>query len=113
MQTINTWAELLKQEGIPGNAVLNFHCHNEGVRRVVYSGGQVPFSKESREYAREWLFSNRQESFIVNGARLDGYDWKRFVVIKVSFLNGEPTGHPSFGNRNERKTVLQAIWGKT
>jgi len=109
---LNSWIELLSLEGIPLNASVTFQCHNENVRRVLLNGEQITISKDSREFAKDWIWSTRQEAFIVDTSRIDGYDWKKSVNITVNFSNGEPHGHAAFGNRKQRATTLQSIWGK-
>lgn len=106
-----TWSEILQSEDLPSNVTLDFHCHNGGVRRVWLKGKQITFSKLSRKDAWSWIEENRVESFIVDVSRIDGYDWNRDVVVKVSFLNGEPSGCPAFGNRRERAATLRSVWG--
>lgn len=107
------WIDVLQAERLPLNCQISFHCHNEGVRRAVYKGVQVPLSKAAKQFVWEWINSNRVESFIVDTSTLDGYDWKRAVEVKVSFVNGEPPGDPAFGGRKDRKRILKSIWGNT
>lgn len=112
--SMRPWHEILQTEKLPANIALNFHCQNGGVRRVYDAcGKQITFSKTARKYAWGWICENRIESFIVDTSRLDGYDLNKDVVIKISFLNGEPSGHPAFGNRRERTAKLKSIWGNT
>jgi hypothetical protein len=108
---MSEWIETLQAENVPLTCSLEFHCQNEGVRRVVMAGKQILFSEASRLFAWNFIENTKMNSFIVDTTRLDGYDFKKATKVTLHFCQGDIVGDRVFHNRKERKATLQSIWG--
>jgi hypothetical protein len=87
---IPPWQTILKDAGhLWYTGRLDVHWQNGNVGRLVCQGKQVPVSKESRGYIKEWTLSKRSIEFAVSR---DTIDINTATVIEIEFTHGIPDG---------------------